>query len=95
MIFQIGAWVTLVVELGAPLALLGRRWAYTWVALAWSFHVAVLALMAVLFPYPLVGVAFASMLPVERLFAWRPAGLVDRVRGYSHADGEARPGVPS
>ena len=38
--------------------------------------------MAVLFPYPLVGVAFASMLPVERLLAWRPAGLVDRVRGY-------------
>ena len=27
-IFQLGAWITLVVELGAPLALLGRRWAY-------------------------------------------------------------------
>ncbi len=38
MIFQIGAWLTLVVELGAPLALLGRRWAYTWVGLAWCFH---------------------------------------------------------
>ncbi len=85
LIFQIGAWLTLVVELGAPLALLGRRWAYTWVALAWCFHLAVLALMAVLFPYPLVGVAFASMLPVERLFAWRPSGLVRRARGYARS----------
>jgi hypothetical protein len=85
LIFRVGAWVTLLVELGAPLALLGRRWAYTWVALAWSFHLAVLAVMAVLFPYPLVGVAFASMLPVERLLAWRPAGLVDRVRGYARS----------
>ena len=93
LIFQIGAWLTLVVELGAPLALLGRRWAYTWVALAWSFHLAVLGLMAVLFPYPLFGVAFASMLPVERLFAWRPAGLVDRVRGYQRVDGDARSGL--
>ena len=93
MIFQLGAWITLVVELGAPLALLGRRWAYTWVALAWTFHLAVLALMAVLFPYPLVGVAFASMLPVERLLAWRPAGLLDRVRGYRRVDGPARTGL--
>ncbi len=47
--------------------------------------------MAVLFPYPLVGVAFASMLPVERLLAWRPTGLADRVRGYPKVDGEAPP----
>jgi hypothetical protein len=72
LIFQLGAWITAAVELGAPLALLGRRWAYTWIALAWCFHVGVLALMAVLFPYPLCGIAFASMLPVERLLAWRP-----------------------
>jgi hypothetical protein len=95
LLFQLGAWMTLVVELGAPLALLGRRWAYTWIALAWSFHLAVLAVMAVLFPYPLVGVAFASMLPVERLLAWRPAGLLDRARGYRKVDGEARTGLGS
>jgi hypothetical protein len=92
LLFQVGAWLTLVVELGAPLALLGRRWAYAWVALAWSFHVAVLAVMAVLFPYPLVGVAYASMLPVERLFAWRPSGLTQPGRGYAHLDGQARTG---
>jgi hypothetical protein len=66
-LFDVGAWLTVIVELGAPLALLGRRLAYAWTALAWCFHVAVFAVMAVLFPYPLVGIAFASMLPVERL----------------------------
>ena len=87
-LFRVGAWVTVIVELGAPLALLGRRWRYAWIALAWSFHATVLAVMAVLFLYPLSGVAFASMLPVERLLAWRPAGLRDRLRGY-RAEGGA------
>lgn len=61
------AMLTMVVELGAPLALLGRRWAAAWAASAWAFHVGVVALMAIAFPYPLAGVAFAPLLPVERL----------------------------
>jgi len=66
-VFAPMAVVSLAVELGAPLALLGRRWAVGWSAAAWVFHVGVLALMAVGFPYPLAGVAFAPLLPVERL----------------------------
>jgi hypothetical protein len=57
----------LVVELGAPLALLHRRLATAWVAAAWAFHAGVLALMAIGFPYQLALVAFAPLLPVERL----------------------------
>lgn len=57
----------LAVELGAPLALLGRRAAPAWSAAAWCFHLGVLALMAIAFPYQLSGVAFAPLLPVERL----------------------------
>jgi hypothetical protein len=57
----------LTIELGAPLALLGRRWAGVWAAMAWLFHLAVFALMAIVFAYPLSGVAFAPLLPVERL----------------------------
>lgn len=57
------------VELGAPAALLGRRWMAGWAAAAWAFHVGVLALMAIGFPYQLAGVAFAAGLPVERLRA--------------------------
>jgi hypothetical protein len=59
--------LTLAVELGAPLALLSRRAAAAWSSLAWLFHLGVFALMAIAFPYPLSGVAFAPLLPVERL----------------------------
>ncbi len=63
---------TLVVELGAPLALLGRRFARTWVAAAWLFHVGILSTMAIVFPYPLLGVAFVPFFHVEefRLPNW-------------------------
>lgn len=67
-LFRVGALLSVFVELGAPLGLLGRRLRWAWVASAWVFHVVVLAVMAVFFPYPLFGVAFASMLPTERLF---------------------------
>src|SRR5690606_24095402 len=73
---------SLAVELGAPLALLHRRVAHAWVAAAWCFHAGVLALMAIAFPYQLAVVAFAPLLPVERL-RWlvppraRPGGLGD------------------
>ena len=58
---------TLAVELGAPLALLHPRVAVAWAAAAWSFHVGVLALMHIVFPYPLAGLAFAPLFPLERL----------------------------
>src|SRR5690606_6418610 len=32
------AWLTLALELGAPLALLGGRWALVWCCTAWAFH---------------------------------------------------------
>lgn len=74
------AWLSLTLELGAPLALLHRRIATVWSIAMWSFHVGVLAIMAILFAYPLSGIAFAPLLaaqgfaverPVERLFARR------------------------
>lgn len=61
--------LTLLVELGAPVALLGRRWAVSWVGAAWAFHVGILALMAIAFPYPLTLVAFAPLFRCERLLA--------------------------
>jgi hypothetical protein len=58
---------TVAVELGAPLVLLGRRWAAGWVAAAWAFHLGILALMAIGFPYQLLGAAYAPLLPLERI----------------------------
>lgn len=68
------AWMSVVLELGAPLALFGRRLAWAWSIGIWCFHLGVVAIMAIVFSYPLSGVAFAPLLAVERpvlaLAAW-------------------------
>ncbi|MBS2015739.1 MAG: hypothetical protein JST00_22825 [Deltaproteobacteria bacterium] len=61
-IVQALAIVTLVVELGAPLALVGPRASRAWCAAAWLFHLGILATMAIGFFYPISAVAFASLL---------------------------------
>lgn len=71
-VFPPMAVVSTIVEIGAPIALLSRRLRNLWVGAAWLFHVGVLALMAILFPYQLLGVAYVSFFPMEQ--------VVDRVR---------------
>ena len=58
--------VAVVVELAAPVALVHGRWRDAWVASAWLLHVAIAAVMAITFPYPLSGVAFAPFYDLER-----------------------------
>jgi hypothetical protein len=65
--FAAMAWFGLAVELAAPLALLHHAARRAWAAAAWAFHAGVLAMMAITFAYPLSGVAFAPLFPVERL----------------------------
>jgi hypothetical protein len=62
--------VSLAVELAAPIALARGRIRTLWVVSAWLFHAGVLALMAILFIYPLTGIAYASMLRPERAVSW-------------------------
>ena len=73
--------LTLVVELGAPIALLHRRAALVWVLAVLGFHLGVLVLMAIFFPFPLSGIAFAPFFRAERVTAWIGA----RLRRYRHA----------
>jgi hypothetical protein len=61
--------LTLVLELGAPLALLHRRIGAVWAITAWAFHLGVVLLMNIWFPYPLFGFAFLPLLRVERVLA--------------------------
>ena len=61
------AWGSMLIELGAPLALVHRRIARVWVAIAWGFHWGIVVLMAVAFVYPMTGLAFAPFFEVERL----------------------------
>lgn len=66
-VFKPLAAMSLALELLAPLALLGRRPARVVALGLWGFHVGVLATMAIFFPYPLFGLAFAPWLSPERL----------------------------
>jgi hypothetical protein len=66
-LFSPMAVLTVTVELGACVALLGGRWRTAWVVAAWLFHLSVLAVMAIVFPYQLSGVAFAPFFRLERL----------------------------
>ena len=69
MAFAIG---TVVLELGAPLALLGRRAAAAWVISAIAFHWGVQLIMMITFPYPMFGFAFACFFPVDDWYLrWR------------------------
>ena len=61
--------MTMLVELGAPLALLHRRVALVWCVAAWSFHIGVALLMSITFLYPLSGVAYLPLFRLERALA--------------------------
>jgi hypothetical protein len=66
------AWASMLLELGAPLAVLSDRIGRWWAVAAWFFHLGVLLLMFIAFPYPLTGVGFAAFFHPERWFErWR------------------------
>ena len=71
---------TLLIESGAAVALLGGWTARLWTAAAWSFHFGVFAVMAIVFPYQLAGVAFLPFFAVER---WRLPVLGRRRRRHN------------
>jgi hypothetical protein len=64
------ATASVVVELSAPLALVGGWVRTTWVAAAWLLHAGVAALMFVVFPYPLFLVGFAPFFRLECIVDW-------------------------
>jgi hypothetical protein len=69
---------TLLVELGAPLALLSRRLGLGWAWAVWAFHLGVLLSMAIAFPYPLCGIGLASFTRAERIWNWPGFSRVER-----------------
>jgi hypothetical protein len=67
---------TVVVELAAPVALIGGRVRTVWVVATWMLHAGIAAMMLIVFPYPLLLVAFAPFYRVERLWTDRPSWLL-------------------
>ncbi|MGN6110369.1 MAG: HTTM domain-containing protein [Kofleriaceae bacterium] len=68
--FTVFCVMTLAIELGAPVALLGGRIARLWALGAMGFHLGVVLLMNIWFPYPLFGIAMLPIVAVERPFEW-------------------------
>jgi hypothetical protein len=66
---------TLLIELGAPLALLGRRLAIAWVLAAFAMHWGVWFIMDIDFQYHQLGFAFVPFLPLERIAGGLRYGL--------------------
>ncbi|MBK9170504.1 MAG: hypothetical protein IPM24_24005 [Bryobacterales bacterium] len=61
--------VSMIVELGAPLALLNRRLGMFWALNAWAMHWGILFIMDITFRYQLAGLIFLAFFPAERLAA--------------------------
>jgi hypothetical protein len=59
-------------EIAAPAALLHSLFRTVWVLGIWLFHVAVLALMAIVFPYQLLAIAYLPLLLMTPLLQTRP-----------------------
>lgn len=56
---------TLIIEVGAPLALLDRRLGWLWSVATCSMHHGILLIMGISFPYPLSALAFAAFFPLD------------------------------
>lgn len=74
-VFAVASVFTLIIELGALVALLGGRLRTAWVAGAYAMHVGIALTMSIAFPYPLWGIAFASFFELEHAHAWLRAKL--------------------
>lgn len=81
--FQFLAGLSLVLELGAPLVMLQAKVAKVWAFAMWGFHLGVLTLMAILFPYPVTFIAFAPFFRTERLAPFARRALSRHRRGAS------------
>ena len=58
---------TLILELGAPLALLKRRIGYIWAILTYSLHWGIYMIMGITFRYQLLGIIFLPFFELEKI----------------------------
>jgi hypothetical protein len=75
-LFTLLAVGSLIVELGAPLALLHPRLGYLWVLAAFPMHWGIYFIMGISFKYYLWGVAYASFFPLWRVAGWLHPGAI-------------------
>ncbi len=66
-IFTVMGVGTLILELGAPLALLNRRIGYVWSILTYSLHWGIYMIMGITFRYQLLGIIFLPFFELEKI----------------------------
>lgn len=71
---------TLVIELGAPLAILDRRVGYLWAVGTFAMHWGIYAIMGIVFWYHLSALAFLPFLLSERVVSWCGERAEDALR---------------
>ncbi len=65
--FAIG---TMIIELGAPFALAGRRVGMVWAVLTWLMHWGIFFIMGIRFRHHMSGILFLPFFEVEKLGSW-------------------------
>ncbi len=60
--------LTFVLELGAPLALVKRKWGMVWAIMTWMMHWGIFFIMGINFRYQMTGLIFLSFFDLERLW---------------------------
>jgi len=95
--FTIFSILTIVLELAAPIVFVHPLVARLWALSAWGFHVGVVFLMNIWFPYPLLGLAYLPLLRAERGFGWAIARWERRrnARRGGAGSGPDEPSLPS
>lgn len=77
------AFGSLMIELGAPVALLSARLGWLWALGALGMHWGIYAVMGILFWYPMLGLGFAAFVVDERLVSWLDWWRADLVKRIS------------
>lgn len=77
-LFMIMGATSLLVEVGAPLALLNRRLGRLWAVAAFFGHWGIYFVMGITFRYQMSGIIFASFFNVERIIVWMHARYAAR-----------------
>jgi predicted DCC family thiol-disulfide oxidoreductase YuxK len=69
-LFLIMGIVTMIVELGAPFALLSKRTRVAWAFLTWGMHWGIFFMMGITFRYQMSGLIFMPFFAVEKFIPW-------------------------
>ncbi len=85
--------LTFVLELGAPLALVKRKWGMIWATLTWMMHWGVFFIMGISFRYQMTGLIFLPFFNLEKLWDSSKKHMIEGTNNQSVFDNSSKPVV--